>query len=75
VAERLVADAEMRQELRAASDQGPVPGLAGATYTRHVTLVGGATGVCRIVVDVSYDAGGRSQKFSLEKYVMRAHAQ
>ena len=74
-AERLVADAEMRQDLRSGSDNGPVPGLAGATYSRQVTLVGGAAGVCRIAVAVTYDAGGQSRKFSLEKLVMRGHAQ
>lgn len=72
-AENLVADADMRQDLRAGFDQGPVAALSGATYTRQVMLIGSAAGVYRILVVVSYDAGGQSHKFSLEKLVMRSH--
>ena len=72
-AANLMADAELRQDLRAGFDQGPVAGLSGAAYTRQVLLVGSTAGLYRLLVVVSYDAGGQSHKFSLEKLVMKSH--
>ena len=75
-AENLVAEAAMRRDFRAGSDGGPVDGLPGATYTREVTPAGGppAAGVYRITVAVSYDAGGKPRKFSLEEWVVKSGA-
>ncbi len=74
-AQDLVTDAEMRRSLRAGSDQGKVDGLPGATYTRDVTGMAGRSGTdaFRIVVRVSYAAGGQQRTFDLEKWVVRPH--
>lgn len=74
-AQDLVTEVEMRRDLRAGSDQGSVEALPGATYTRDVTAAGGQSGadVYRIVVRVSYAAGGQPRTFDLEEWVVRAH--
>jgi Tfp pilus assembly protein PilV len=74
-AQDLMADAEMRRDLRSGSEQGPVDGLAGGAYTRDVTAAGGSSGtdVYRVVVRVSYVAGGQPRTFDLEKWLVRAH--
>ncbi len=74
-AQDLVADVEMRRDLRASSEQGAVEDLPGATFSRDVTAAGGTSGtdVYRIVVRVSYAAGGQPRTFDLEQWVVRPH--
>jgi Tfp pilus assembly protein PilV len=74
-AEALVAEAQMRHDMRAGSDQGALDGLPGATYSREVTAAGGAAGtdVYRVAVRISYSAGGQARTFDLEKWVVSAH--